>query len=73
MTRDYLAFFGLFGARAADTNVSVWHKHNPILPVRLTDGANLNPSGQIWRRFHLGEWEYKQDPETLDDYEARQF
>jgi hypothetical protein len=41
--------------------------------VRLTDGASLNPSGQIWRRFHLGEWEYKQDPETLDDYEARQF
>lgn len=73
MTQDYLAFFGLFGARVADTDITVWHKHNPILPVRLTDGTNLNPSGQIWRRFHLGEWEYKQDPETLDDYEARQF
>ncbi|ACI57360.1 hypothetical protein GGI64_005911 [Rhizobium leguminosarum] len=73
MTRDYLVFPRLFGARAAVIDVTVWHKHNPLLPVRLTDGANLNPSGQIWRRFHLGEWEYKQDPETLDDYEARQF
>ncbi|MBY5456551.1 hypothetical protein U8P73_00810 [Rhizobium beringeri] len=73
MTQDYLAFFGLFAPRAAAIDVTVWHKHNPILPVPLTDGANLNPSGQIWRRLHLGEWEYKQDPETLDDYEARQF
>ncbi|EJT03220.1 hypothetical protein [Rhizobium sp. CCGE 510] len=73
MTQDYLAFLGLFGARAAAMDVTVWHKHNPLLPVRLTDGAKLNPSGQIWRRFHFGEWEYKQDPETLDDYEARQF
>ena len=73
MTQDYLAFFGLFGPRAAPKDVTVWHKYNPILPVRLTDGTNLNPSGQIWRRFHLGQWEYKQDPETADDYEARQY
>ncbi|EJC82019.1 hypothetical protein Rleg4DRAFT_3721 [Rhizobium leguminosarum bv. trifolii WSM2297] len=73
MTQDYLTFLGLFGARSATIDVTVWHKHNPLLPVRLTDGAPLDPSGQIWRRFHLGEWEYKQDPETLDDYEARQF
>ncbi|MDV4181173.1 hypothetical protein ACCT14_30310 [Rhizobium brockwellii] len=73
MTQDYLAFFGLFTPRAAAIDVTVWHKHNPLLPVRLSDGANLNPSGQIWRRFHQGEWEYKQDPETLDEYEARQF
>ncbi|WHO73410.1 hypothetical protein [Rhizobium sp. BT03] len=73
MTQDYLAFPRLFGARAAAMDVTVWHKHNPLLPVRLIDGASLNPSGQIWRRFHLGAWEYKQDPETLEDYEARQF
>ncbi|AHG47616.1 hypothetical protein RLEG12_32055 [Rhizobium leguminosarum bv. trifolii CB782] len=73
MTQDYLAFPRLFGARSVTIDVTVWHKHNSFLPVRLTDGARLNPSGQIWRRFHLGEWEYKQDPETLDDYEARQF
>ena len=73
MTQDYLALFGLFGPRPAAADVTVWHKYNPILPVRLTDGSSLNPSGQIWRRFHMGEWEYKQDPETLEDYEARQY
>ncbi|ULR43568.1 hypothetical protein [Rhizobium sp. K102] len=68
-------FFGHFfkGRLGKQLDVALWHNHNTILPVRLIDGAALNPSGQIWRRCHHREWQYKQDPETLDDYEARQF
>ncbi|WP_246723324.1 hypothetical protein [Rhizobium etli] len=61
------------GREGRSATGAISRSHNPILPLHLTDGASLNASGQIWRRLHLGEWEYKQDPETLDDHEARQY
>ena len=56
----------------------VWSKydgfHGVFIPkVRLIEGAYSTGLGQLWRkRSESGEWEYTQDPETLDDWQARQ-
>jgi hypothetical protein len=57
--------------RAADEHV--WHKcRAPLLPKRDIDGKWLEDLGQIWRRRREdGKWEYRQDPETRDHWEAR--
>lgn len=53
---------------------AVWHKRlrAPLL-ARDTRGRLMifGDGGQIWRRRRAGKWEYQQDPETLDDVEAR--
>ncbi|MBY5318102.1 hypothetical protein GR210_32025 [Rhizobium leguminosarum] len=59
--------------KANVTDVTLWHKHETLFPVRLVDDAARNPSGQIWRRLTGLRWEYKQDPETIEEFDARQY
>lgn len=51
----------------------LWHPHNPILPVKLTDGTYSLGFGQVYRRWIAGKWEYRQEPETEDEYWDRQY
>ncbi|NEK17203.1 hypothetical protein [Rhizobium leguminosarum] len=72
---DFSPLFNLFRQpkHANVIDVTLWHKHEPLLPVRLLDGTVRNPSGQIWRRLKGLQWEYKQDPETIEEFDARQY
>ena len=49
----------------------IWHKCSPIFPRRTTDDRWTGPTGQIWRRLHKGQWQYRQDPETDAEWEER--
>ncbi|NEJ97749.1 hypothetical protein [Rhizobium ruizarguesonis] len=72
---DFALLFNLFRkpkqAKVAD--VTLWHKYETLLPVPLVDGAARNPSGQIWRRLNGVQWEYQQGPETIEEFDARQY
>ncbi|MGO6730378.1 hypothetical protein ELI54_30930 (plasmid) [Rhizobium ruizarguesonis] len=72
---DFALLFNLFRkpkqAKVAD--VTLWHKYETLLPVPLVDDAARNPSGQIWRRLNGVQWEYQQDPETIEEFDARQY
>lgn len=58
----------------ADQDVTVWHKcRSPLIPRRTVDGSWTSADGQTWRRRWDGRWEYRQDPETWDDFERRQW
>ncbi|MGO8146237.1 hypothetical protein AB9F42_25650 [Rhizobium leguminosarum] len=72
---DFALLINLFrkSKQASVTDVTLWHKHETLLPVPLVDAAARNPSGQIWRRLNGVQWEYKQDPETIEDFDARQY
>ncbi|WP_343227652.1 hypothetical protein [Rhizobium changzhiense] len=58
--------------RSNVTDVTLWHKYEALLPVPLVAAAR-NPSGQIWRRLNGVQWEYKQDPEAIEEFDARQY
>lgn len=50
-----------------------WSKYSPIFEpkVRLADGK-WSGNGQLWRRRSTaGNWEYQQDPETVEDQMGR--
>lgn len=51
---------------------AVWHKcANPIIP-RRTVGGWTSWQGQTWRRLHKdGYWEYRQDPESDEEFLGR--
>jgi len=53
---------------------SLWHKcQAPMLPHKTIDGDWTSDVGQTWRLRHGGKWEYRQDPETDEDWDARQW
>lgn len=54
-------------------NESLWHKcKEPFFPRRTVDGGWTSAFGQTWRRRREdGRWEYKQDVETLEEFEDR--
>lgn len=61
----------LFGSdpRSRDTR---WHKFYPKRPfIKLIDGSRSIASGQMWRRWNGVRWEYKQDPETEEEWGDR--
>lgn len=49
-----------------------WHRHMPLLPVRLNTGKLSGLNGAIWRRWDGKRWEYRQDAETYDEWLERQ-
>lgn len=51
----------------------LWHEHNPLFRVRLTDGTYSRGFGQIYRRWKANKWEYRQDEETDEEYNDRQY
>ncbi|MGO8113471.1 hypothetical protein AB9F43_02715 [Rhizobium leguminosarum] len=67
---DFVLLFNLF---RQPKKANVTDKHETLFPVRLVDAAARNPSGQIWRRLTGLRWEYKQDPETIEEFDARQY
>jgi hypothetical protein len=51
-----------------------WHRcKTPFFAKPTVDGKTTGGMGQTWRRMTVNGWEYRQDEETLDDYEARQY
>lgn len=53
----------------------IWAKYDPLFPpvVRLVDGTWAG-EGVLWRRRRPdGQWEYRQDPETVEDWSFRQW
>lgn len=60
-----------FLSRFAGERSALWHKCRPVLPVKLTDGSRSDLVGQIWRRWTPNGWEYKQDLETEDQFDER--
>ena len=56
-------------------NDNLWHKCElPIFPRRDVNGGWTIPGrGQVWRRKINGRWQYKQDEETVEAWEDRQW
>lgn len=50
-----------------------WHKHSPLLHVRLIDGSYSSGIGQVYRRWDGEKWEYRQERETEEEYLDRQY
>lgn len=51
---------------------TVWHKRLSAPWFATTiNGELVDCARTIWRRQVNGKWEYQQDPETLDEVEAR--
>lgn len=52
-----------------------WQPFTPLLPVlyRLQNGERAAAKGQMWRRKFNGRWQYRQDEETDDEWERRQW
>lgn len=52
---------------------TLWHKCFAWWPIRHGEDGRLFilHQGQVWRRRIDGRWQYKQDPETLEDWEDR--
>lgn len=50
-----------------------WHAYQPWFFVRLHDGRLSHALGKVWRRWNGEKWEYRQDPETWDEFDARQY
>jgi hypothetical protein len=48
-------------------DLSIWHRYWAWFPVRLVDGKWSDGSDRLWRRKIGGRFEYKQDPESIDD------
>lgn len=54
--------------------IPVWHKcKTPFFRKRTVDGGWTGGMGQTWRRATANSWEYHQEPETIEDFEARQY
>lgn len=54
---------------------AVWTKYEPLFTpvVRLIDGSWAG-NGMLWRRRGPdGTWQYRQDPETLEEWSTRQW
>lgn len=53
----------------------LWHPHKPLFFVRLNNGKLSHAQGQIWRRWKDGAtaWEYQQEEETEEEFDARQY
>ena len=68
-------FEAIFRTKPKPTDYD-WHKYGLLSrpKVRLAGGA-WSTHGQLWRRrrHQDGRWEYKQDPETMEEWEARQW
>lgn len=73
------AFFRRFRpttAASAKATDLLWQEIAPPLwrSVRLIDGRRSQQTGKLWRRRAAsGAWEYRQDPETLDEFLDRQW
>jgi hypothetical protein len=67
-----LPFFRRSRARASET---IWHKTTDWtgFGFRLTDGSWSKRGGQIWRRRTSKGWEYRQDAETEEQWQDRQW
>jgi hypothetical protein len=54
---------------------SLWQKcRSPFFPRRTVDGGWTSHVGQTWRRTGPdGKWQYKQDPETWEEWDRRQY
>lgn len=50
-----------------------WHRYSPLLPKRDINGNWTEMTARVWRRWHDGRWEYRQDPESDEDFQARQW
>lgn len=50
-----------------------WYSYTPWFFVRLHDGSISRAFGKVWRRWNGKKWEYRQDPETDEDFDARQY
>ncbi len=52
----------------------LWHKCRTPFPLRRTvDGKFIMLVGQCWRRWNGSRWEYKQDEETDEHYQWKQW
>lgn len=50
-------------------HLATWHEYTPFWPKRLTNGRYSFPGPQVWRRkLPNGDWEYRQDAYTLEDW-----
>lgn len=53
---------------------TTWHLFEPAFPFRDSHGNLIKPSfGKTWRRKVNGVWEYRQEEETFEEYENRQW
>jgi hypothetical protein len=53
---------------------SQWHKcRTPFFAKPTVDGGRTGGHGQTWRRRTADGWEYRQDEETPEEFEARQY
>ena len=53
---------------------TLWHKcRSPFFMRRTVDGGWTSGHGQTWRRWNGKRWEYRQDEETKEEWEARQW
>jgi hypothetical protein len=60
--------------RTPPAHPTAWHRWSTFLPVRLENGKRSNGFGQLWRRQgEDGRWYFKQDPETDEHYDGRQY
>jgi hypothetical protein len=50
-----------------------WVKFLPLIPRRTVDGGWTIGNGTTWRRKVAGKWEYKQEPETEEEFKVRQW
>lgn len=55
--------------------IPVWEKAHLFFPRRSVDGGWVDPGNDnpIWRRKVNGKWQYKQDPETREQWIERQW
>jgi hypothetical protein len=56
-------------------DLSLWHKcRNPFIPRRTVEGGWTNIIAQVWRRRRPdGKWEYRQDEESVESWQTRQW
>jgi hypothetical protein len=53
---------------------TIWHKcQSPFFSMRTVHRQWTGGPGQTWRRKVNGEWQYQQDIESDEDWDARQY
>jgi hypothetical protein len=53
---------------------TLWHAcRTPFIPKRTVDGGWTLGLGAVWRRKINGRWQYRQDEETSEQRDARQY
>jgi hypothetical protein len=68
---DWIAeLFGQRRVALSGDELAVWHKCRTPFWAKV---SGRNPSGQAWRRTVNGKWEYRQDPETEEQFLDRLF